>query len=187
MKSINQNAAAPGTARYGRRSISGFRFHHMLVRFSRDVDLLDRLAKVELDAPATRDGVEFIVQQLRLEMPLLELSRRRRHADGSPTGTGLTMWSVADLVEMYGPQQVDAWEAAGALDRHLPDQRIVRLGDPTLLVSAAHELAHVLVAERSPRSPSHGKVFVSALDDSARVAAAWLRERHPEVAASPVR
>jgi len=187
MESTQPNSSAAGVARFGRRSIAGFRFHHMLVRFSRDVVLLDRLAKVELDRSATEDAVGFMVRRLRLPMPILELSRRRRYADGTPTGTGLTVWSIADLIAIHGTEAVEAWQRAGALTEHLPNDRTIRLGDPTLLVSAAHEVAHVQVAEQAPGAPSHGKVFVAALDDSAAVAASWLGLRHPGLAAASPR
>jgi hypothetical protein len=179
--------STPGTARFGQRSISSFRFHHMLVRFSRDVGLLDQMAKVELDQAAAADAVEFIVDSLNLPLPVLSFSRRRRHADGTPTGTGLTIWSINDLVAMHGPAAVEEWRRAGALDQHLTDQRVIRLGDPTLLVSAAHEVAHIHVAERNPGAPAHGKVFVVALDDSAAAAAFWLGDRYPRLAIVPSR
>jgi hypothetical protein len=176
------DASEPTSVRLGERSISGFRFHHMLVRFSRDLARLDRLAKVELDRLAAAGAIEYMVDALNLPLPVLSFSRRRRHADGTPTGSGMTVWSVADLMAMHGEVRVEAWRASGVLRRHLPGERIIKLGDPTLLASASHEVAHVQVAERCPRAPAHGKVFVGALDDSAAAAAAWLGDRYPDLA-----
>jgi hypothetical protein len=181
MSMNSQRSPEGGNVRLGSRSISGFRFHHMLVRFSRDIGRIDRLAKVEVDRQGASDAAEFIADSLNLPLPVLSYSRRRRHADGTPTGTGMTMWSIHDLVLMHGETKVERWRTAGALKRHLPDERIVKLGDPTLLSSVAHEMAHVQVAERSPSAPSHGKVFVFSLDDSAAAAATWFSDRHPHL------
>lgn len=174
-------APAVGIARLGQRTIAGFRFHHMLVRFSRDVRRLDHLAKIEIDRVAAADAVEHMADALNLPLPQLSFSRRRRHADGTPTGTGMTIWSVADLEAMHGASRVREWQEAGVLRHSLPNHRLIKLGDPTLLASAAHEVAHVHVAERSLRAPAHGKIFVAALDDTAEAAARWLRDRHPDL------
>ena len=175
------STASIGTVRPGSGSISGFRFHHMLRRFSRDLGLLDRLAGVEADRDATVGVMAHMVRAMRVPPPLLELSRRRKHADGTPTGTGATVWSIDDLVARHGPDRVARWQEAGMLVRHRRHERIIRLGDPTLLASAAHEAAHVVIAERAPGSPPHGKRFVAALDETATAAAAWLEECHPAV------
>lgn len=171
-----------GTVRLGQRSIAGFRFHHMLRRFSRDLGLLDQLACVEIDRSAATDAMASIILGLGVAPPLLSFSRRRKHADGTPTGTGATLWSVDDLITIHGEAQVEEWNSAGLLRSHRRRERVIRLGDPTLLASAAHEAAHVAVVERAPGSPSHGKVFVAALDEAAQLASFWLLQRHPEIA-----
>ena len=119
---------------------------------------------------AVTDVMAHMADGCGVTAPILRFSGRRKHADGTPTGTGATVWSIDDLVGMHGEAQVAEWRRAGLLSGQLPHDRIVRLGDPTLLASVAHEAAHVVVADRWPGAAAHGKRFVEAMDETATLA-----------------
>ena len=179
----SQPVVDQGSIRYTTGSIAGFRFHHMLRRFSADIGLLDRLAGVIVDRAAATDATEFMLVDLRVPAPILSFSRRRKRADGHPTGTGATIWSVEDLVATHGQDQVARWRGTGQIRRHDQHLRRVMLGDPTFLASAAHEVGHLAVGTRTPKAPAHGKSFVAAFDEASASADQWLQQRQLETAA----
>lgn len=141
-----------------------------VVRFSRDVALLDRLDQLAI----TDHGVPALVGAAS-ELLGVEPPRLRFHARRSPY-TGACERPRSMWVQLLGEEEL-AWREQNGWGR-VPDQGAIRLGRTTTLMTLAHELAHHVSFELDPAStPAHGRVWVGRFDQAAAAIRGLVAER----------
>ena len=141
------------------------RHHSRVQQFSRDPDLLDHLDSLVVSDYEARSVIAAACGRLDVVTPALKFHARRS------TYTGATEQPRFVWVRDLGESEVIRREILGWGSP--PPNGAIRLGRTTTLMTIAHELGHHLVfCLDPPRTPPHGKQWVSRFDEAASVLSA---------------